>query len=30
LPAAVEQTRDAILAAAHARDYEGLESLLDP
>jgi hypothetical protein len=30
LPAAVERTRDAILAAAHARDYEGLESLLDP
>ena len=30
LPAAVVQTRDAILAAAHARDYEGLESLLDP
>jgi hypothetical protein len=30
LPAAVARTRDAILAAAHARDYEGLESLLDP
>jgi hypothetical protein len=30
LPAAVAQTRDAILAAAHARDYNRLESLLDP
>jgi hypothetical protein len=30
LPQAVEQTRDAIVAAAHARDYEALEALLDP
>jgi hypothetical protein len=30
LPAAVAETRDAILAAARARDYDGLEALLDP
>ena len=30
LPAAVVQTRDAIVAAAHARDYSALEALLDP
>lgn len=30
LPAAVVATREAILAAARARDYEGLEALLDP
>jgi hypothetical protein len=30
LPAAVAQTREAILTAARARDYEGLEALLDP
>jgi hypothetical protein len=30
LPPAVAETRDAILDAAHARDYEGMEALLDP
>ncbi len=30
LPAAVARTRDAIVAAAHARDYAALETLLDP
>ena len=30
LPAAVEKTREAIVRAARARDYEGLEALLDP
>ena len=30
LPPAVTQTRDAIVAAAHARDDEALEGLLDP
>jgi hypothetical protein len=30
LPPAVAEMRDAILDAAHARDYDGLEALLDP
>jgi hypothetical protein len=30
LPDAVAATRDAIVAAAHARDYAALEALLDP
>ena len=30
LPEAVATTREAIIAAAHARDYTGLEALLDP
>ena len=30
LPLPVAQTRDAIVRAAHARNYDGLEALLDP
>jgi hypothetical protein len=30
LPAEVAATREAVLAAAHARDYDALEGLLDP
>ena len=30
LPPAVAETRDAIISAAHARDYAALEALLDP
>jgi hypothetical protein len=30
LPSAVVQTREAIVEAAHAFDYDGLEALLDP
>ena len=30
LPPAVSETRDAIISAAHARDYAALEALLDP